>query len=139
MFSTFNFRDPLTINTVGHSVGLLLFAVVVALLIADWRRNGIRQTGLTLIAASLALLWNLGSLFVLASSKGPGLILDALVTFSFSVLSILPAVLLNIVFQRKRRAIVISGYVLSMVAVLLHVWEVILAQPRLHQWALIVI
>ncbi|HXE14442.1 MAG TPA: histidine kinase [Bryobacteraceae bacterium] len=139
MSSTFNFRDPLTINTVGHSVGLLLFAVVVALLIADWRRNGIRQTGLTLIAASLALLWNLGSLFVLASFKGPGLTLDALVTFSFAVLSVLPAVLLNIVFQRKRRAIVISGYVLGIVAVLLHVWEVILAQPRLHQWALIVI
>lgn len=139
MFSTFNFRDPLTINTVGHSVGLLLFAVVVALLIADWRRNGIRQTGLTLIAASLALLWNLGSLLVLASSKGPGPTLDALVTFSFAVLSILPAVLLNIVFQCKRRVIVISGYGLGMVAVLLHVWEVILAQPRLHQWALIVI
>jgi hypothetical protein len=139
MLSTFNAGDPLIINTVGHSVGLLLFAVVVALLITDWRRNGIRQTGLTLIAASLALLWNLGSLLVLASSKGPGATLDVLVTFSFSVLSILPAVLLNIVFQRKRRAIVATGYLLSIAAILLHIWEVVLAQPRLHQWALVVV
>ena len=112
-------RNPLLINTVGHSVGLLLFSVLVGLLIADWRRNGIRQTGLTLTAATLALLWNLGSLLVLASSRASIATLDTLVTFSFSVLTILPAVLLNVVLPQRKRLIVASGYAISLVAIAL--------------------
>lgn len=131
-------RDPLLINTVGHSAGLLLFSVLVVLLIADWRRNGIRQAGLTLTAASLALLWNLGSLLVLASSNASSTLLDALITFSFSILSILPAVLLNVVLP-NRRLLVVCGYSLSIAAIVLHLYEVILARPRLHEWALYVV
>lgn len=128
-------RDPLLINTVGHSVGLLLFAVLVGLLIADWRRNGIRQTGLTLTAATLALLWNLGSLLVLASSHASLATLDTLVTFSFSVLTILPAVLLDVVLQQKNRLVVAGGYVISCAAIGLHLYELVLADPELHGWA----
>jgi signal transduction histidine kinase len=129
-------RDPLLINTVGHSVGFLLFSVLVVLLIADWRRKGIRQTGLTLTAASLALLWNLGSLMVLASSRTPGPTLDTLVTFSFSVLSILPAVLLNVVLQGKKKLLLVTGYAVSVAAIALHFYEIDLSEGRLHQWGI---
>ncbi len=132
-------RDPLLINTVGHSIGLLLFAVLVALLLLDWRRNGIKRTGLSLTAATLALLWNLGSLLVLASAANSDKTLDALVTFSFSVLSVLPAVLLNIVLQGRQKAIVLSGYALSGIAVALHLCQLTLASSSFREWALLVV
>lgn len=132
-------RDPLLINTVGHSIGLLLFAVLVALLLVDWRRNGIKQTGLSLTAATLALLWNLGSLLVLASAANSDKTLEALVTFSFSVLSVLPAVLLNIVLEGRQKAIVLSGYALSGIAVALHLCELTVGSYPFRQWALLVV
>jgi two-component system, LytTR family, sensor kinase len=139
MLGASNARDPLLINTVGHSIGLLLFAVLVALLLLDGRRNGIKKTGLSLTAASLALLWNLGSLLVLASAANSDKTLEALVTFSFSVLSVLPAVLLNVVLEGRQKAIVISGYALSGTAVALHLCELNLASFRFREWALQVV
>ena len=99
MLGIANARDPLLINTVGHSVGLMLFSVLVVLLISDGRRRGYKHTSLSLAAASLALLWNLGSLLVLAASSDRGGSLEALAAFSFSVLSVLPAVLLHLVLR----------------------------------------
>jgi two-component system, LytTR family, sensor kinase len=136
---SFSYRDPLLINTIGHAVGTLLFGVLVGLLIQDWRHHGIRQTRLSLTAAVLALLWNLGSLLVLASSGHESPALEAVVTFSFSILSLLPAVLFHSVRRHRHRILVGCGYALSVLAVLLHFWEWILAPYRLHQVALLVI
>jgi hypothetical protein len=135
----FSYRDPLLINTIGHAVGTLLFGVLVGLLIQDWRRHGVRQTRLSLTAAILALLWNLGSLLVLASSGRETPALDAVVTFSFSILSLLPAVLLHSVLRHRQKVLVWCGYGLSTTAVLLHVCELVLPSHRLHQAALLVI
>ena len=62
-----NWRDPILINTIGHSAGVLLFGLIIALLLRDWRTHGMRRIKLSLGAAVLALGWNIGSLVVLAS------------------------------------------------------------------------
>jgi uncharacterized membrane protein len=139
MGGSISYPDPLLINTVGHSVGVLLFGVLVVLLFKNQRHNGLRQTRLSLIAGLLAFLWNLGSLLVLASSEQETLLLEAVVTFSFSVLSLLPAVLLHLVLKHTRRAIVICGYLMSGLAVLLHLVELAEPPSRPHQAALLVI
>ena len=134
-----DYRDPLLINTVGHSVGILVFGAMAVLLVKDWRHNGLRQTRLSLTAALLAFFWNLGSLLVLAASGHESLALEALVTFSFSILSLLPAVLLHIVLRRRRLIWIAGGYALSGLAVLFHLCEFVLAPARLHQFGLLVI
>jgi two-component system, LytTR family, sensor kinase len=108
-------RDPVLINTVGHSAGLLLFGLILILLVRDWRAHGVRQTKLSLAAAALALTWNAGSLIALAS-HAPAMV----VIFSFSALSLLPAVLLHVALQGKRPTIVVAGYIVSACAVVLH-------------------
>ncbi len=102
MLSVVSYRDPLLINTVGHAVGVLLFGVMALLLLKDWRHNGVRQTRLSLAAALLALFWNGGSLMVLASSGCESRLLEEVVSFSFSVLSVLPAVLLHLVLGHRK-------------------------------------
>ena len=57
------------------------------------------------MAAALAMLWNLGSLVALAAGPRGGQIAGAIVALSFSVLSLLPAVLLHISLQSRRRAV----------------------------------
>jgi two-component system, LytTR family, sensor kinase len=134
-----SYQDPLLINTIGHAVGALLFAVLAALLFKDGRRSSNRQTRLSLMAAVLALFWNLGSLLVLAASGRDSRMLEAVVSFSFSVLSLLPAVLLHLVLRQRKRALVIAGYGVCFVAVFLHVLELALTPFQLHQWALLLI
>lgn len=92
-----------------------------------------------MIAAGLALLWNVGSLAVLGASSGliPGS--DVIAALSFGVLSLLPATLLQLSLEDKARAIWISGYVISGLAVTLHLAELKSPDPRFHQAALWVI
>lgn len=126
MLKDFNLRDPVLINTTGHSAGLLLFGLIIILLIRDWRAHGVRQTKLSLAAAALALSWNAGSLVALASHY------DIIATLSYSVLSLLPAVLLQVALQGKNRLIVIAGYAVSASAAMLHF-------ARFHEMALVLI
>src|SRR5882724_7686497 len=101
MLKDFNLRDPVLINTIGHSAGLLLVGLIIVLLIRDWRAHGVRQAKLSLAAAVLALSWNAGSLVALASHYG------IVATCSYSVLSVLPAVLLQVALRGKNSTIVI--------------------------------
>ena len=81
--------------------------------LVDWRRNPRERGSLPSIAAALALLWNLGSLVGLATAPRGGDISDAIVAASFSVLSLLPAVLLHISLGPRRPVLWITGYVVS--------------------------
>lgn len=127
MLKDFSLRDPVLINTVGHSAGLLLFGLILILLIRDWRAHGVRQTKLPLVAAALALIWNAGSLIALASHEPV-----VVVIVSFSALSLLPGVLLQVALQGKRRALTTAGYIVSVCAVVLHC-------NSLHQMAVVLI
>ena len=85
------------------------------------------------------MLWNLGSLVALAAGASRSQVAGAIVALSFSVLSLLPAVLLHISLQSRRRAVWIGGYVLSGAAVALHLADWRKQAPGLHYAALLVV
>jgi two-component system LytT family sensor kinase len=129
-------RDPILINTVGHWAGVLLFSVTIFLLFRNWRIHGIRSVKLPLAAAGLALGWNLGALFVLGWPDANPRWLAAVITASFSMLTMLPAVLLQVVTQGRHRVITAIGYIISATAGVLHVAELISIDRGLHHTAL---
>ena len=134
-----NWRDPILINTIGHSAGVLLFGLIIALLLRDWRTHGMRRIKLSLIAAVLALGWNIGSLVVLASPDPASKLNGIVVAASFSMLSMLPAVLLQVAMQGRQPFIVAAGYVVSACAVMLHSSELFSSKASLHQQGLVLI
>jgi two-component system LytT family sensor kinase len=139
MWETSNLRDPVLINTIGHSAGVLLFGLIIFLLRRDWRAHGVRRTKLSIAAAVLALGWNIGSLVALALPYQKVVWLGIVLAYSFSVLSLLPAVLLQVVLQGKSRAITAGGYAVSISAILLHAAELFSPHLGFHQTALVLI
>ncbi len=85
MWEISNLRDPVLINTIGHSAGVRLFGLIIFLLIRDWRAHGVRRTKLSIAAATLALGWNMGSLVALALPSQEIVWLEVVSAFSFSV------------------------------------------------------
>jgi two-component system, LytTR family, sensor kinase len=136
MLSHADLRDPIFINTVGHSAGLLLFGLIIVLLSRDWRAYGSGRIKLPLIAASLALCWNLGALIALGAPASRAPLIGIVLTASFSVLSLLPAVLLQVALQKRHPLLVVIGYGVSASAVVLHSLEAYRASFGPHQAAL---
>ena len=130
-------NQPLLINILGHAAGALIFAIFLALLFSGRGWSGVRGRHLSGLAAALSLAWNLGSLVVLAGFSQR--VTDWAAAFSFSVLSLLPAVLLHLSLGDGRRLLVRLGYVLSSVAVAMHFWEIAGNGAALHQTALWII
>ncbi len=128
-------RNPVLINSIGHTAGVLLFGLVVFLLLRDWRAEG----RLSLTAAALAFTWNAGSLLALGLPKQDSLMTAVITTLNFSTLSLLPAVLLHVALQGRHRWIVVTGYAVSACAILLHLGELFSPDVGLHQPALVVI
>jgi two-component system LytT family sensor kinase len=118
-------HEPLLVNTVGHSLGALLFGLSLYFL-----KTGSRASRLSIAAAALALVWNVASLLVLAAREEhwPGLAF--LIALSTSALSGLPAVLLHLSFGDRFRGVVIAGYVLGGAAVVMHATEHLFASHR---------
>jgi two-component system LytT family sensor kinase len=133
------FNEPLLINIVGHAAGALIFAIFLGLLFSGRGWSGARGRNLSGLAAGLSLIWNLGSLMVLIFPGWPVPALSLVIAISFSVLSLLPAVLLHLWLEDGRRPLVFSGYVLSLVAVGMHFWEIRGNGAALHQAALLLI
>lgn len=131
-----NFRNPILVNTIGNTAGALLFGVIIVLLLRDWRIHGIRQTRLSLIAGLLALGWNIGSLIALAAADPGSLAIRIVTIASFSTLSLLPAVLLQVALQRTRRLIVAGGYIVSACAIALQFSDLFYPSIPLQQGAL---
>src|ERR1039457_7127664 len=105
--------QPLLINILGHAAGALIFAIFLVLLYNGRGWSGMQGRYLSALAACLSLAWNLGSLVVLAWPALPAPVLDLVVAISFSVLSLLPAVLLQVSLEGAWPALVGAGYVLS--------------------------
>jgi signal transduction histidine kinase len=108
------------VNTIGHSAGAILFGIFLVLLIRDRPSAPWRESWKSIAAASLAFLWNLGSLAVLVVSNSANSEPYILVAVTFSILSFLPAVLFDISLDGELPPLVVAGYTLSSVAVLLH-------------------
>ena len=132
-------HGPVLVNTIGHSAGAVIFGTLLYLFVVNWRRGRRRGSSLPAIAAALAMLWNVGSLVALASGPGGGMVTDAVVAASFSVLSLLPGVLLHISLGAGHRALWRTGYILSFLAVILHISDLITRGPRLHYAALMLV
>jgi two-component system, LytTR family, sensor kinase len=133
------FNEPLLVNIIGHAAGALIFAIFLVLLFSGRGWSGVRGRRLSGLAAALALMWNLGSLIVLVVPHLGPPALDLVVAASFSVLSLLPAVLLHLWLEDRLPGIVVLGYLLSSVAVGLHFWEIRGESPALHRVALTLI
>ena len=134
-----HWHDPVLINTIGHTAGVLLFGLIIALLLRDCRTRGLRHTTLSLVAALLALGWNVGSLVAVASPEPASQAVEIIMTASFAMLSLLPAVLVQVAVQGKHRFVVATGYVVSACAACLHFSESFSSSSGLHHAALLVI
>jgi hypothetical protein len=99
MLSESNLRDPLLINTIGHTAGLLLFGFIIALLLRDRRAYALGETKLSILAAALAFGWNAGSLIALGAGNLGSPFMQVVTAVSFAVLSLLPAVLLQVILR----------------------------------------
>jgi hypothetical protein len=130
---------PVLVNTIGHCAGAIIFGILLHLFLLDWRRATGERSALPSIAAGLGLLWNLGSLIGMATAPAGDPVADIIVAGSFSVLSLLPAVLLHISLQSRHRALWVTGYAVSIAAVLLHIGDAITTAPRFHYAALLLV
>ncbi len=139
MLTESSLRDPVLINTIGHTAGLLLFGFIITLFLRDRRAHGVRQTKLSIGAATLALGWNVGSLIALGVGGSGSFLMALVMAAAFSVLSLLPAVLLQIALQRQLPAIARAGYAVSALAIVLHVSELSVKGSIPHQAALLLV
>lgn len=131
-------NQPLLINVLGHAAGALIFAIFLVLLYSGRGWSGSRGRYLPGLAAALSLLWNLGSLVVLAWPGLPAAVQGVLVAFSFSTLSFLPAVLLHISLGGRNRVLTAGGYLLGAIAAGMHFVELRGNAAAWHQAALLV-
>ena len=132
-------NQPVLINVLGHAAGALIFSIFLILLYSSRGWAGGKGRYLSGVAAILSLVWNLGSLVVLVWHGLPASVADAVAAISFSVLSLLPAVLLQVSLEGRFRSLVSAGYLLSVTAVLMHFWEIGKDGSALHQRALLII
>ncbi len=127
-------HEPILVNTIGHAAGSVIFAILLYFLMV-----GRQRAWLPSLAAALALLWNVGSLIALGAGPREGHLGDFAAAASFSVLSLLPAVLLHMSLRGRVGIISALGYGISAIAVVLHVLDVVTGVYRFHYDALLLI
>lgn len=132
-------HEPVLVNTIGHCAGAVLFGMLLYFFLLNWRQDREQRTKLPLLAAALAFLWNVGSLVALGVGRQGGMAADVIVAASFSVLSLLPAVLLHISLASRHRLLWLGGYLLSFTAIALHAEDLITRSSRLHFAALLLV
>src|SRR5579872_3913391 len=115
-----NAHEPVLVNTIGHSAGAIIFGIFLYLLLRDRAATRLRGSWGTVAAAALAFLWNLGSLAGIVAASRTNSEPEALLAFTFSILSVLPAVLFDLSLQDSLRPLARIGYLLSAVAAALH-------------------
>ena len=130
-------NESLLVNTLGHSAGVLIFGIFLVLLLRDRAARRLRGGVKSILAAVLALVWNLASLIVLGSVSPDTWFIRITIAIGFSALSLLPAVLFDLCLERRYRPLVQAGYALSVFATVLHVAEVFRANASYHRWAMI--
>jgi two-component system, LytTR family, sensor kinase len=129
-------NESLLVNTLGHSAGVLIFGIFLYLLIQDRAARRLRGSTKSMLAAALALAWNLASLLVLGANTPGSTFTNVTVAIGFSVLSLLPAVLFDLCLQNRYRVLARCGYALSAVAIVLHVAELFSEGARYHRLGL---
>lgn len=121
------------VNTLGHAAGVLVFGIFLALLLRHRAADSVRRNLLALVTVTVALSWNLVSIVVLGLGAAESTPKILFATLGFSLLSILPAMLLHICFGARLRVFVFAGYVLSFVATGFHLAELVSGNVALHR------
>src|SRR5260370_34526582 len=129
-------NESLLVNTLGHSAGVLIFGIFLYLLIQDRAARRLRGSTKSMLAAALALAWNVASLLVLGTDSPGSAFTNITVAIGFSVLSLLPAVLFDLSFHDGSPVLTRCGYALSVVAIALHVAELFREGARYHRFGL---
>jgi len=130
-------HEPLFVNTIGHSIGIVVFAVFLYLLWRDTVGTRLRASRLSVAAAALALLWNAASLLAIGLSEAGSAAAEVVVALATTSLSLLPAVLLDVSWGGRNRWTPGIGYLLSAVAIGIHWSEFVLDAPQFHWGALL--
>src|ERR1700730_11631518 len=125
-----NLHEAQLVNAIGHSAGAIIFGIFLYLLLRDRSGARLRGSWLSVAAAGLAFLWNIGSLAILVAATDSSRYADIVVVFCFCVLSLLPAVLLHLSLAGSFVPLIAAGYGLSISAMAMHLWE--LFHPGLH-------
>lgn len=131
------FHEPLLPNVVGHTAGTVIFAIFLALLLRDRSNRGMASRRLSLLAATTALVWNAGSLWLLTFPPEARIAGWLLTAVSTAALSLLPAFLLDLSLEGSKRRIAWLGYGLSLAAIVLHFSEPVMGGPALHRNTLV--
>ena len=129
-------NESLLVNTLGHCAGVLIFGIFLFLLVQDRAARRLRANSKSILAAALALVWNVASLAVLGMGSRDIGEAPAAAAFAFSVLSLLPAVLFDLSLNGRLRGLARSGYWLSGVAIVLHLVELFHSGEPYHRMAL---
>ncbi|MGC4051504.1 MAG: histidine kinase [Paludibaculum sp.] len=116
-------HEPLLANLLGYSAGTLIFAIFFVLLTLDRAGQRLRTSRLSLAAAAMALIWNAGSLALLFTDS------FFLLVVTTCSLSLLPALLLDLLLDGRLRPVAWAGYVFSGLSMLLHASEQWLSVP----------
>jgi len=115
---------------------VLIFGIFLYLLIQDRAARRLRGSTKSMLAAALALAWNLASLLILGTNSPGSFFTNITVAVGFSVLSLLPAVLFDLCLQDRYRNLARAAYGLSAVAIILHVAELFREGARYHRLGL---
>jgi hypothetical protein len=132
----FEGNEQAVVNTLGHAAGVLIFGIFLYLVFRQRSAAHLRVSWLSLTAAALAMCWNLASLVVLIVGGSGARIVAGI---GFSVLSVLPAVLLQLCLVERFPNVVRAGYALSTFAVVAHIVELVQDAPNYHRIGLSII
>ncbi len=138
-FDVLTVHEPVLVNTLGHSVGAIVFGIFLFLILRDGRGAKLHASRLSFIAAALAFVWNVTSLGVMSRADKVSLFTAIATATSSCAFSLLPAVLLHISPAGRYRFIVAGGYALSLSAVAIHTSEFFVPAPDHHRFALDII
>lgn len=133
-------HEPLLVNLAGHSAGAIIFGTFLYLFLRNRKTESLQGSWWAVVAAaSLAVLWNVGSLGVLAGVSLGWRGTEWLAGLTFCTLSSLPAVLLRLSLDNELRWFVRVGYALSSAAVVIQCEALLLARPDDRGVALLLI
>jgi two-component system, LytTR family, sensor kinase len=123
MPESLDLREPLLVNAIGHSAGVLIFGLLLLVLLRDRRLWRAKRGWLAPMAALLAVVWNGGSLAALAGSVSGQWSATVPTGIGFAALSLLPAVLLAIALGSEAARIQFFGGLVSATAAAMHIGE----------------
>jgi len=132
-------HGPVFANTVCHGVGVLVFGLLAALFVSDYRRSRGSHHLLPAVASGLAAVWNLGSLVNLVQGGPADGWFAATAVASYCALSFLPALLLRIAVGEEYRAITLCGYGVSLAGAGLHAVDTVTGSAGFHRAGLIAV